>query len=91
MFPVGGTWYSVYGYRVDISSSENACAVPVPGKPPSRSAIGINGYDCAAGHSYVIFLRTTAEKQELVREEDLLACEGCSIASRRCYTPSTQE
>ena len=80
MFPLSGTLYSLYGYRVDCSTRENACAVLAPGQLPSKTVVDINDYHCAAGHSREVLLRKTAEQQGIVLEGKLLGCRGCSMA-----------
>ena len=60
VFTLSGTLFSVYGYRIDSRCRENACVVLVPGQPPSKSAININDFHCAAGHSHEDLLRNTA-------------------------------
>ena len=80
VFPFTGTLYSLYGYRVDCSTRENACAVLAPGQLPSKTVVDINDYHCAAGHSHEVLLRKTAEKQGIVLEGKLLECRGCSMA-----------
>ena len=62
VFALIGTLYSLYGYRVDCSTRENACAVLAPGQLPSKTVVGINDYHCAAGHSHEVLLRKTAEQ-----------------------------
>ena len=78
--PLAGTLYSHYGYRVDCSTRENACAVLAPGQPPKKPAVDINDYHCAAGHSHEVLLRKTAEQQGIVLKGKLLECRGCSMA-----------
>ena len=80
MFPLTGTLYSLYRYRVDCSTRENACAVLGPGQLPKKPAVNINDYRCAAGHSIKILLRKTAEKQGIVLEGNLLESRACSMA-----------
>ena len=80
MFPLTGTLYSLYGYRVDCSTRENACAVLAPGQLPKKPAVDINDYHCAAGHSHEVLLRKTAEQQGIVLKGKLLECRGCSMA-----------
>ena len=80
MFPLTGTPYSLYGYRVDCSTRENGCAVLAPGQLPKEPAVDINVYHCAAGHSHEVLLRKTAEQQEIVLEGKLLECRGCAMA-----------
>ena len=72
VFPLGGTLYSLYGYRVDGSNRENACAVLAPRQLPNKPAIDINDYQCAAGHSHGVLLRKTAEQQGIVLEGKML-------------------
>ena len=80
VLPLSGTLYSLYGYRVDCSSRENACVVLAPGQLPNKPAIDIDDYNCAAGHSHEVLLRKTAEKQGIVLEGNPLECRGCSMA-----------
>ena len=79
VFPLSGNLYSLYGYRID-ERGENACAVLAPGQQPNKSAIDINDYHCAAGHSHEVLLRKTAEQQGIALEGNLLECRGCSMA-----------
>ena len=76
MFPLIGTLYSLYGYRVDCSTKENGCAVLAPGQLPKKPAVDINVYHCAAGHSHEVLLRKTTEQQEIVSRESYLSAEG---------------
>ena len=80
VFPLTGNLYSLYGYRVDCSTSGDACAVLTPGKLPNKPVVNINDYHCAAGHSHEALLRKTAEQQGVVLERKLLECKGCSVA-----------
>ena len=80
VFPLTGTLYSLYGYRVDCSTRENACAVLAPGQLLKKPAVDINDYHCAARHSHGVLLRKTAEQQGIVLEGKLLECRGCSMA-----------
>ena len=80
VFPLTGTLYSIYGYWVDCSTRENACAVLAPGQLPKKPAVDINDYHCAAGHSNKMLLRKTAEKQGIVLEGNLLESRACSMA-----------
>jgi len=80
VFPLSGNLYSLYGYRIDSSSGENACAVLAPGQQPKKPVIDINDYHCSAGHSHEVLLRKTAEQQGIVLEGNLLECRGCSMA-----------
>ena len=88
---LGGTLYSLHGYRIDCSSRENACAVLAPGQLPKEPAIDINDYHCAAGHSHAVLLRKTAEHHWIVLAGKLLECRGCSMAKglRKCIKQST--
>ena len=54
-----------YGYRVDCSTREDACAVLVPEKLPNESVVSVND-DCGAGHSRAALLRKTKEQQGIV-------------------------
>ena len=56
VFPLTGTLHSLYGYRVDCSTRENACAVLAPGQLPKKPAVDMNDYHCAAGHSHEVLL-----------------------------------
>ena len=76
VFPLSGTLFSLYGYRVDSSSRETACAVLAPGQPPNKFQININ-FHCASGHAHEVLLRKTAEQQGIVLEGELLECKGC--------------
>ena len=76
VFPLSGTLFSLYGYRVDSSSTANACVVLAPGKPPNKSSININDFHCAAGHSHEVLLRKNAEQQGIALEGELQECEG---------------
>ena len=80
VFPLTRTLYNLYGYRVDCSSREKACALLAPGQLPNKPAININDCHCAAGHSLKVLLRKTAEQQGIVLEGKLLECRGCSMA-----------
>ena len=80
VFPLSGTLFSLYGYRVDSSSRENACAVLATRKPPNKSAINVNDFRCAAGNFHEVLLRKTAEQQGVVLEEKLQECKGGSMA-----------
>ena len=80
VFPLSGTLFSLYGYRVDSSSRETACAVLAPGQPPNKFQININDFHCASGHAHEVLLRKTAEQQGIVLEGELLECKGCSMA-----------
>ena len=80
LFPLTGTLYSLYGYRVDCNTRENAYAVLAPGQLPNKTVADINDYHYAAGHSHEVLLRKTAEQQGFVLEGKLLECRGCSIA-----------
>ena len=80
MFPLTGTLHSLYGYRVDCSTRENACAVLAPGQLPKKPAVDMNDYHCAAGHSHELLLRNTVEQQGIILEGKLLECIGCSIS-----------
>ena len=80
VFPFSGTLCSPYGSRVDYSSMEIACAVFAPGQLPNKSAININDFHCAAGHSQEVLLRKTAEQQGMVLEGEMLKCRGGSMA-----------
>ena len=77
---LSGILFSLHGYSVNSSSGENACGVLAPGQPPNKSAININGFHCAAGHSHEVLLRMTAEQQGNVCEGELQECKGCSMA-----------
>ena len=77
---MSGTLFSLYGYRVDSSSRENACAVLATRKPPNKSAINVNDFRCAAGNFHEVLLRKTAEQQGVVLEEKLQECKGGSMA-----------
>ena len=68
VFPLTGTLYSLYGYRVDCSTREHACVVIAPGQLPKKPAVDINDYHCAAGRSHKVLLRKTAEQQGIVLE-----------------------
>ena len=91
VFPLCGTLYSLYGYRVDRSCGETACAVLAPGQVPHKPAISINDSHRAAGHSYEALVRKTAEQQGIVLEGQLLECTWCSMAEglRKCMKQST--
>ena len=91
VFSLTGNLYSLYGYLVDCSTREDACAVLAPGKPPNKPVVNINDYHCATGHSHEALLRKTAEQQGIVLEGKLLACKGCSMAKglRRGIKQST--
>ena len=84
VFPLTGTLYSLYGYRVDCSTRENACAVLAPGQLLKKPAVDINDYHCAARHSHGVLLRKTAEQQGIVLEGKLLECRGCSMPKGLC-------
>ena len=84
MFPLSGTLYSLYGYRVDCSSRGNVCALRAPGQPPNKPVVDIDDYHSAAGHSHEVLLRGTAEQQGTVLERKLLECKGCSMANCLC-------
>lgn len=61
LFSLSGTLFGhTYGYRVDSSSSETACAVLVPVQPPDNFATNINDFHCDAGHRHEVLLRKTA-------------------------------
>ena len=80
VFPLSGTQHNLYGYRVDCSSGENACAVLDPGQLSNKPAIDINDYHhWAAGHSHEILLRKTGEQQGIVLAGKLQECRGCSM------------
>ena len=79
MFPLSGALFSLYGYRVDSSSGENACAVLAPEQPRNKSATNINDFHCVAGHSHEVLLRKTAGQQGIVLEGELLECKECSL------------
>lgn len=68
VFSLSGTLFSLYGYRVDISSRENACDILALGQPPKYSTMNINGFHCAAGHPHEVLFRKTAEHQRIVIE-----------------------
>ena len=91
VFPLTGNLYSLYGYRVDCSTKENACVVPAPGKMSNKPVMNINDYHCAVGHFHEALLSKTAEQQGIVLEGKLLGCEGCSMAKglRRGIKQST--
>ena len=54
MFPLSGTLYSLYGYRVDCITTENACAVLAPGQLPNKTVVDIIEYHCETGHSHQV-------------------------------------
>ena len=91
VFPLTGNLYSLYGYRVDCSTTGDSCAVLAPGKLPNKPVVNINDYHCAAGHPHETLLRKTAEQQGVVLEGKLLECKGCSMAKglRRGIKQST--
>ena len=51
-FPLNATLENLYGYRADRSSRGNACAILAPGQLLNKSAIHINDFHCATGHSH---------------------------------------
>lgn len=66
--------FSGYGYRIDSSSGQMACAVLAQGQPPSKSATNINYFHWATGDTNVVYLPKTAEEQAIVLERDLQEC-----------------
>lgn len=60
MFPLNGTPFSLYGYRID-SSREYVFAILAPGRPSNKPVININGFHCAAGQSHEFLLLKTVE------------------------------
>ena len=91
VFPLNGNLYSLYGYRIDCNTRDDACAVLVPRKLPNKPVVNINDYHCATGHSNEALLRKTAEQQGIVLEGKLLECKGCSMSKglRRGIKQST--
>lgn len=95
MFPFSGTLFSLYGYRIDSSSRENAFAILALGQPPNKSAMNINNLHCAAGNFDEVLLRKTAEPQGIVLERESCWSAGGDIW-RRVYelvpsSPHTHE
>ena len=80
VFPLTGNLYSLYGYRVDCSTREDAFAVYAPGKSPNKPVVNINDCHCATGHSHEALFRKTAKQQGIVLKGKLLECKGCSMA-----------
>ena len=76
VFPLSGTLFSLYGYRVDSSVGGHTCAVLAPGQPPKKSTINVSDFHCLAGHSHERLLRRSAEQQGVVFEGELLECKG---------------
>ena len=84
VFPLSGTLFSPYGYRVDSSSKENALCCTRPGATAQQVAINVNDFHCAAGHSHEVLLRKTAEQQGIVLEGELQECKRCSMTKGLC-------
>ena len=91
VFPLTGKLCSLYGYRIECSTREDACAVLAPEKLPSKPVVNLNDHHCAAGHSHEALLRKSAEQQGVVLEGKLLECKGYSMVKglRRGIKPST--
>lgn len=80
LFPLNRSLHQLYGYRPD-NSVEPACAVIVPARKPAKlTAVNINIFYCAQGHTHEILLRKTAGKQGVTLTGKLYKCTGCSFA-----------
>ena len=92
VFPLTGNLFSLYGYRVDCSTREDACAVLAAGKLSNKPVVNKNDYHCATGNSHEALRCKTAEQQGIVLEGKLLECKTCSMAKclRRGIKQSTQ-
>lgn len=77
VFALNVTLFILYGYRVDGSTKENACATLAPGQPPNKSLINIHDLHCPAGRSHKVLLRKTAVQRGIL-EGELMECKGCS-------------
>ena len=78
------TAYQVYGYQVSRSSKEKACAVRAPGQRTNKSAINVNDFHCAAGHSHERLFLKIVEQQGIVVEGEPGECRGCSMVKDTC-------
>ena len=81
VFPLTGNLFSLYGYRVDCSTREDACAVLAAGKLSNKPVVNKNDYHCATGNSHEALRCKTAEQQGIVLEGKLLECKTCSMAN----------
>ena len=66
VFPLTGTLYSRYGYRIGCNTGENYFAVLAPEQLPNEIVVDINDYHYAAGHSHEALLHKIAEQQGIV-------------------------
>ena len=51
-----------------------------PGQLPNKSAININNFPCAAGHSNKALFRKIAAQPRFVLEGELLGCRACFMS-----------
>ena len=80
VFPLTGTLYSLYGYRVDCSTRENACAVLAPGQLPKKPAVDITTTTARPDTSTRYYSARPRSSKGSSSREKLLEFRGCSMA-----------